>query len=152
MTCLWTNEGWLHLAIVRDLFNREIIRWSIKPRMTADIVVDALTMRWFRRQPAPGLMHHSDHASPSASHAVQGRLKAYGRVCSMRRKGNCWDNAPTESFFNSFQNERVGGTRDGTRSEAEADLFDDIESQAPPVHAWPHRAGEVPGGLDLRSA
>lgn len=77
-------------------------------------------------------------------------------VCSMSRKGNYWDRAPSESFFNSLQNERVHGTRYGTRAEAEADLFDDIEPfyhpQASPFHARLHLAGEVPGGLDQRSA
>lgn len=60
MTYIWTDEGWLYLAVVIDLFNREVVGWSIKPRMTTDIVMDALTMAWFRRKPAPGLMHHSD--------------------------------------------------------------------------------------------
>ena len=63
ITYLWTDEGWLYLAIVLDLFNREVIGWSLKPRMTADIVTDALTMAWFRRRPAPGVMHHSDRGS-----------------------------------------------------------------------------------------
>jgi len=100
LTYIWTGEGWLYLAVVLDLFNREIVGWSIKPRMTADIVVDALTMAWFRGKPAPGLIHHSDRGSRYASHAFQARLKEYGMTCSMSRKGNCWDNAPTESFFN----------------------------------------------------
>ncbi len=89
--------------------------------------MDALTMAWFRRKPAPGLIHHSDRGSQYASHAFQARLREYGMVCSMSRKGNCWDNAPTESFFNSLKNERVHGTRYGTRAEAIADLFDYIE-------------------------
>lgn len=127
MTYIWTDEGWLYLAVVLDLFNREVVGWSIKPRMTADIVVDALTMAWFRRKPAPGLIHHSDRGSQYASHAFQARLHEYGMVCSMSRKGNCWDNAPTESFFNSLKNERVHGTRYDTRAEAMADLFDYIE-------------------------
>src|ERR1700687_2125390 len=63
ITYLWTDEGWLYLAIVLDLFNREVIGWSLKPRMTADIVTDALTMAWFRRRPAPGVMHHSERGS-----------------------------------------------------------------------------------------
>ena len=63
LTYVWTDEGWLYLAIVLDLFNREIVGWSIKPRMTADIVTDALTMAWFRRRPASGLIHHSDRGS-----------------------------------------------------------------------------------------
>jgi putative transposase len=127
LTYLWTNEGWLYLAVVLDLFNREVVGWSIKARMTADIVMDALSMAWFRRQPAPGLMHHSDRGSQYASHVFQARLHEYGMVCSMSRKGNCWDNAPTESFFNSLKNERVHGTRYDTRDEAIADVFDYIE-------------------------
>ena len=127
MTYIWTDEGWLYLSIVIDLFNREVVGWSIKPRMTTDIVLDALTMAWFRRKPVPGLMHHSDRGSQYASHAFQARLKEYGMVCSMSRKGNCWDNAPTESFFNSLKNERVHSTRYHTRAEATADLFDYIE-------------------------
>lgn len=127
LTYIWTTEGWLYLAVVLDLFNREVVGWSLKPRMTADIVIDALTMAWFRRKPAPGLMHHSDRGSQYASHAFQARLKEYGMVCSMSRKGNCWDNAPTESFFNSFKNERVHGTRYESREEAIADAFDYIE-------------------------
>ena len=127
ITYLWTDEGWLYLAIVLDLFNREVVGWSIKPRMTADIVVDALTMAWFRRRPASGLIHHSDRGSQYASQVFQDKLAAYGMVCSMSRKGNCWDNATSESFFNSLKNERVHGRRYATRDEAIADLFDYIE-------------------------
>lgn len=127
MTYIWTDEGWLYLAVVLDLFNREVVGWSIKPRMRADIVVDALAMAWFRRKPAPDLIHHSDRGSQYASHAFQARLAEYGMVCSMSRKGDCWDNAPSESFFNSLKNERVHGTRYATREAAMADLFDYIE-------------------------
>ena len=113
--------------------------------MTADIVVDALTMAWFRRKPAPGLVHHSDRGSQYASHAFQSRLKKYGMVCSMSRKGNCWDNAPTESFFNSWKNERVHGTRYSTRAAAEADLFDYIELfyNRRRIHSTPGYASSV---------
>src|ERR1019366_8385601 len=82
LTYVWTAEGGLYLAVVLDLFNREIIGWSIKPRMTADIVVDALTMAWFRRKPAPGLIHHSDRGSQYASHAFQARLEEDGMIRS----------------------------------------------------------------------
>lgn len=127
LTYIWTAEGWLYLAVVLDLFNREVVGWSLKPRMTADIVIDALSMAWFRRKPGPGLIHHSDRGSQYASHAFQARLKKYGMTCSMSRKGNCWDNAPTESFFNSYKNERVHGTRYESREAAVADAFDYIE-------------------------
>jgi len=127
ITYLWTDEGWLYLAIVIDLFNREVVGWSLKPRMTADIVTDALTMAWFRRKPAAGLIHHSDRGSQYASHAFQARLKEYGMICSMSRKGNCWDNAPTESWFGGFKNERVYGERFETRDEVTAMTFEYIE-------------------------
>ena len=126
LTYIWTDAGWLYLAIVLDLFNREVVGWSIKPRMTADIAVDALTMAWFRRKPAPELIHHSDRGSQYASGLFQEKRIEFGMTCSMSRKGNCWDNAPTESFFNSLKNERVHGTRYDTHDAARADLFDYI--------------------------
>ncbi len=127
LTYIWTDTGWLYLAIVLDLFNREVVGWSIKPRMTADIVVDALTMAWFRRKPAPGLLFHSDRGSQYASGVFQAKLNEFGMTGSMSRKGNCWDNAPTESFFNSLKNERVHGTRYANHDDARTDLFDYIE-------------------------
>lgn len=128
ITYIATDEGWLYLAVVLDLFNREIIGWSIKPRMTADIVTDALAMAWFRRKPDGGVIFHSDRGSQYASRAMRDRLAEYNMTASMSRKGNCWDNAPTESFFNSLKNERVHGTRYATRADAEADLFHYIEA------------------------
>jgi putative transposase len=127
ITYLWTDEGWLYLAIVLDLFNREVIGWSLKPRMTTDIVIDALTMAWFRRRPESGVMHHSDRGSQYAGHAFQDKLKEFGMICSMSRKGNCWDNAPTESWFNSFKNERYHGRRYTTHAEMKAASFEYIE-------------------------
>lgn len=126
ITYIPTGEGWLYLAVVLDLFNREVIGWSIKSRMTADIVTDALAMAWFRRKPAAGVIFHSDRGSQYASQVMRDRLTEYGMTASMSRKGNCWDNAPTESFFNSLKNERVHGTRYETRAAAEADLFEYI--------------------------
>lgn len=127
ITYIQTAQGWLYLAIVLDLFNREIVGWSIKPRMTADLVTDALTMAWFRRKPGEGVVFHSDRDSQYASQAMSARLAEYGMTASMSRKDNCWDNAPTESFFNSPKNERVHGTAYATRADAQADLFEYIE-------------------------
>ncbi len=127
ITYLWTDEGWLYLAIVLDLFNREVIGWSLKPRMTTDLVTDALTMAWFRRRPAAGVMHHSDRGSQYASQAYQSKLAEFGMTCSMSRKGNCWDNSPTESWFNSFKNERYHGVRYATHTEMKAASFEFIE-------------------------
>jgi transposase InsO family protein len=95
--------------MVMELFNSEIIGWSIKPRITADIVTDALTMAWFRRKPGAGVIFHSDCGSQYASNAMTIKLTEHGMTASMSRKGNCWDNAPTESFFNIVKNERVHG-------------------------------------------
>jgi putative transposase len=127
ITYIATGQGWLYLAIVLDLFNREIVGWSIKPRMTADIVTDALAMAWFRRKPAAGIIFHSDRGSQYASHAMRDKLARYGMTASMSRKGDCWDNAPSESFFNSLKNERVHGKSYATRAAAQADLFEYIE-------------------------
>ena len=127
ITYLWTDEGWLYLAIVLDLFNREVVGWSLKPRMTADIVTDALTMAWFRKRPAAGLLHHSDRGSQYASHAFQDKLQGFGMTCSMSRKGNCWDNAPTEIWFNSFKNERMHGIRYATHAGIKATAIEYIE-------------------------
>jgi len=110
-----------------DLFNREVVGWSLKPRITADIAIDALTMDRFRKKPPAGLMHHSDRGRQYASHAFQGTLKGYGMICSMSRKRNGWDNAPSESWFNRFKNERVHGLRFETRAEMTAMSFAYIE-------------------------
>jgi transposase InsO family protein len=127
ITYIPTGEGWLYLAVVLDLFNREIVGWSIKPNMTSDIVTDALTMAWLRRKPGAGVIFHSDRGSQYASHAMSAKLREYGMTASMSRKGNCWDNAPTESFFNSLKNERVHGTTYAKRADAQADLFEYVE-------------------------
>jgi putative transposase len=127
ITYLATGEGWLYLAVVLDLYTRQIVGWAMRERMTKDLVIDALRMAWFRRRPAPGLIHHSDRGSQYCSHDFQKQLAEYGMLASMSRKGNCWDNAPSESFFNSLKNERVHGARYETRDAARADVFEYIE-------------------------
>jgi putative transposase len=126
-TSVATAEGWLYLAIVLDLYTRQIVGWAMRERMTKELVIDALRMAWFRRRPLPGLIHHSDRGSQYCSHDFQKQLAEYGMLASMSRKGNCWDNATSESFFNSLKNERVHGSRYETRDEARADLFDYVE-------------------------
>jgi len=127
ITYIATAEGWLYLAIVLDLYTRQIVGWAMRERMTKDLVIDALRMAWFRRRPAPGLIHHSDRGSQYCSHEFHKQLVAYEMLASMSRKGNCWDNATSESFFNSLKNERVHGSRYETRDAARADIFDYIE-------------------------
>lgn len=127
LTYIDTAEGWLYLAVVLDLFNREVIGWSIKSRMTADLVTDALRMAWFKRKPASGVIFHSDRGSQYASAAMRQELDENGMVQSMSRKGDCWDNAPTESFFNTLKTECVYRTRYLTRAAAGKELFEYIE-------------------------
>lgn len=127
ITYVATAEGWLYLAIILDLYTRQIVGWAMRERMTKELVIDALRMAWFRRRPPPGLIHHSDRGSQYCSHDFQKQLAAYGMLASMSRKGNCWDNATSESFFNSLKNERVHGKRYETRDEARTDLFEYIE-------------------------
>jgi transposase InsO family protein len=127
ITYLATGEGWLYLAVVLDLYTRQIVGWAMRERMTKDLVIDALRMAWFRRRPAPGLIHHSDRGSQYCSHDFQKQLAEYGMLASMSRKGNCWDNSPTESWFNSFKNERYHGLRYATHAEMKAASFEFIE-------------------------
>jgi putative transposase len=128
ITYIPTAEGWLYLAVVMDLYTRMIVGWSMDARMTRDLVINALRMAYFRRRPRAGLMHHSDRGSQYASDDYQKLLRAYGMIVSMSRKGNCWDNAPMESFFNSMKNERTHGQRYATREEARQDTFEYIEA------------------------
>ena len=120
ITYLATDEGWLYLTVMLDLFSRQVVGWSIQPRMTQQLVVDALRMAWFRRRPAAGLIVHSDRGSQYCGHLVQSTLKAYGMKSSMSRKGDCWDNAPTESLWGSMKRACVYGQRFTTREEAKA--------------------------------
>jgi putative transposase len=107
ITYIRTQEGWLYLAAVMDLYTRAIVGWALKPRMTADLVLDALTMAWFRKRPAPGLIFHSDRGSQYASQAMRDRLIEYGMRQSMSGKGNRFDNAAMESFWKTLKTERV---------------------------------------------
>jgi len=124
ITYIETDEGWLYLAVILDLFNREVVGWSMKPHMRQDLVVDALRMAWFRRHPAPGLIMHSDRGSQYCSKAFTKAIKAYGMRASMSRRGDCWDNAPTESLWGSLKVGRLHGMRFATRRAAMDEVID----------------------------
>ncbi len=126
ITYLWTQEGWLYLAIVIDLYSRKVVGWSMGSRMKAQLVCDALTMAIWQRRPAAGLIVHSDRGSQYASKSYRRLLKAHGFVGSMSRKGNCWDNAVAESFFGSLKSERVHWKHYQTRKEAQQDVLNYI--------------------------
>jgi transposase InsO family protein len=126
VTYVWTQEGWLYLAVVIDLCSRKIVGWSMNSRMKAQLVCDALQMALWRRRPAAGLIHHSDRGSQYASNAFGRLLKAHGIQGSMSRKGDCWDNAVVESFFGSLKQERVQWRNYQTRHEAQQDILEYI--------------------------
>ena len=129
ITYVWTREGWLYLACVLDTYSRRIVGWSMKERMTQDLVLDALRMALGRRRPdrAGNLVHHSDRGSQYASQAFQELLRAENITCSMSRQGNCWDNAMMESFFATLKKERIYLEDYATRAAARASVFDYIE-------------------------
>ena len=126
-TYLWTDEGWLYVAVVIDLFSRRVVGWSSNPRMTAQLVMDALMTAVWRRGSPRAVLHHSDQGSQYSSERFQDLLTEHGIDCSMSRTGNCWDNAATESFFASMKTERTDHKQYLTRDQARADVFDYIE-------------------------
>ena len=126
-TYIWTAEGWLYVAAVVDLFSRRVVGWSMSATMTAQFVTDALVMAIWRRGKPRALLHHSDRGSQYTSEQFQRLMADHGVTCSMRRSGNCWDNAAMESFFSSLKTERTARKTYRTRDEARADVFDYIE-------------------------
>jgi len=127
ITYIWTMEGWLYLAVVIDMFNRAVVGWSMSERIDRVLALDALGMAVSRRSPSAGLIHHSDRGSQYASYDYQNALLSHRMLCSMSRKGDCWDNAVAESFFGSLKTERVHQRRYRTRDEARTDIFEYIE-------------------------
>jgi len=127
ITYIATQEGWLYLAAVMDLYSRRIVGWSMSERIDTALVQSALDMAIFQRRPGAGLMHHSDRGVQYASGNYQLKLKDLDIVCSMSRKGDCWDNAAMESFFGSLKTEWVYGKKYESREIAKNDLFNYIE-------------------------
>ena len=123
ITYIWTQEGWLYLAVVIDLYSRKVVGWSMNSRMNARLVCDALTMAIWQRKPDEGLIHHSDRGSQYASKQFRKVLDVHKIVGSMSRKGDCWDNAVVESFFGSLKQERVQWRNYQTRYEAQQDIL-----------------------------
>lgn len=127
ITSIPTREGWLYLAAVEDLYSRKIVGWSMSERIDSRLVVDALEMALQRELPEAGLVAHSDRGVQYASGHYQRLLETHGITCSMSRKGNCWDNAPMESFFATLKKELVHHEDYQTRAEACRSLFEYIE-------------------------
>lgn len=123
LTYVPTDEGWLYLAVILDLFSRKVVGWAMRDHMRTELPLAALSMAIQRRRPPPGLLHHSDRGSQYAAAEYREALRAHGIVQSMSRKGNCWDNAPMESFFGTAKSELVHQQRYPTREAAKRDLF-----------------------------
>ena len=127
ITYIATDEGWLYLAGVKDVFTCEIVGYAMGERMTQELTARALFRAVQQRRPAPGLIHHSDRGSQYCALAYRQLLEQFGMQASMSRKGNCYDNAPMESFWGSLKNELVHHQRYATRAQAEASIREYIE-------------------------
>ncbi len=124
---LWTEQGWLYVAVVLDLYSRMVVGGSMHSSMAAQRVSDAMLMAIWRRRPNAQLLHHSDRGSQYTGDQFQQLLIEHGVICSMSRSGNFWDNAAMESFFSTLKTERTSRKVYRTRDEAKADVFDYIE-------------------------
>lgn len=127
ITYISTWEGWLYLAGILDLYDGAIVGWSMDSRITKSLVIDALLEACGRRKPTPGLLLHSDRGSQYCSEDYQKELSCRDIVCSMSRRGNCWDNAPMESFWGKLKTEWLYGKVFRTRAEARQAVFEYIE-------------------------
>ena len=127
ITYIATDEGWLYLAVVLDLFSRKVVGWSMSDRMTATLVCDALRMALFRRKRPHGVIMHTDRGSQYCSREHRSLLDLNGLIASMSAKGNCYDNAAMESWNHSLKVEAIHGERFATRAEARAQVFEYIE-------------------------
>lgn len=143
ITYLPTRAGWLYLAVVLDLASRRVVGWAMRDSLHSTLATDALTMALWNRRPARGLMHHSDRGVQYASEAYQSVLHQHGMICSMSRKGNCWDNAVAESFFATLEWELIQESDWHTHDEARRAVFDYIE-------VWYNRQ-RLHSSLDYRS-
>jgi putative transposase len=126
ITYVWTWEGFLYLASIVDIYSRRVVGWAIADHMRTELALEALAMAVHERQPPPGLMHHSDRGSQYASHEYQKALKARDMVCSMSRKGDCWDNAVAESFFATLKRELIYRQSWPTKARAAAAIVEYI--------------------------
>ncbi len=124
ITYVWTLQGWLYVAVVIDLFSRQVVGWAIDDHMRTSLCVQALQMAFWRRKPPPGLLHHSDRGSQYASREYRQHLAVMKMEQSMSRKGNCWDNSPTERFFRSLKHEQLNYEKFKTQEAAKLSVID----------------------------
>jgi transposase InsO family protein len=127
ITYVHTQEGWLYLAVVIDLFSRQVVGWSMSDTMKAELVNNALLMAIWQRKPKRGLLWHTDRGSQYASDSHRSILQQHGIKQSMSRKGNCWDNAVSESFFHTLKTELIHQVHFKNKEEAKQSIFEYIE-------------------------
>ena len=150
ITYVRTRSGWLYLAVVLDLFSRKVVGWAMAPSMPAQLVCEALRMAIASRRPQPGLLVHSDRGSQYASQLHMGLLQRHGLVCSMSRKGNCWDNAVMERFFLNLKMERLWQRDYANHAEAKADIADYIVGFYNPIRLHSTLGYQSPNNYELQ--
>jgi putative transposase len=151
VTCVWTDEGWLFLAAILDLFSRRVVGWAASANNDTALALAALDQALRARRPRAGLVHHSDRGSPYASDDYRAALDAHGIVASMSRTGDCYDNAVAESFFASLKAELVEHERYATRAAATASIGDYLEVFYNPARRHSHLGYLSPIEFELRS-
>lgn len=127
ITSIPTAQGWLYLAVILDLYSRMVVGWSMSASCDEELVANAFHMALTRRRPQPGLLHHSDRGCQYTSTAYRKKLAQAGILVSMSRKGNCWDNAVMESFFDTLKEECVGSAIYASHEQARLSLFEYLE-------------------------
>lgn len=152
ITYVPTREGWLYVVCVLDLYSRKVVGWSMSQRMTRELVLKALEMALQGRCPEAGLVHHSDRGSQYASAEFQRVLTEHGIVCSMSRKGNCYDNAVMESFFATLKKELVHQADYATREQARQSIFEYLEVFYNRVRRHTALAGVSPETFEVQAA
>lgn len=150
ITYIHTHEGFLFLAVVMDLYARNIVGWAMGSKMTADLVLDALTMAYWRRKPTNTIMLHSDQGSQYSSRKCRKLLNTLNMQPSMSRRGNCHDNAVAESFFSNLKKERVRRIKYKSRADAQADVFNYIEMFYNPKRRHTHNGRVAPTVYEQR--
>lgn len=149
ITYVPTQEGWMYLATVLDLYSRRIVGWSMDFTITRCLTIDALEMAIGQRKPERGLLHHSDRGSQYGSNDYQALLSRHGMLCSMSRKGDCWDNAVAESFYSTLKCELIHQRKFATRAEARREIFDYIEVFYNRQRIHSSLGYNTPAGLEL---
>ena len=152
ITYIRTWQGWLYLAVVIDLFARNVVGWSMKPTLSRELALDALMMAVWRRKPDGEVIVHSDQGSQYGSDDWQRFCRANNLAPSMSRRGNCWDNAVAESFFSSLKKERIRKRIYKTRDLARADIFDYIEVFYNRARCHSHLGGLSPEAFEQASS